>query len=57
MRRSELGRIEGADIQSDVINIWKTKNTIERSIPMTSRVKEIMARRTIKANSVSTKNL
>ena len=56
IRRSELGRIEEVDIQPDVINLWRTKNELDRSVPMTERVKEIMARRTVKANSVSTRS-
>jgi len=56
MRRSELGRVEAVDVQADVINLWRTKNELDRSIPMTARVKEIMARRTVNAKSVSTRS-
>lgn len=56
MRRSELGRVEAVDVQADVINLWRTKNQLDRSVPMTQRVKEIMARRTVNHNSVSAKS-
>ena len=45
LRRSELGRIEGADVFDGLIHLWKTKNGDARSIPMTARVKEVLARR------------
>lgn len=45
LRPSELWRLEARDMDEKVLNIWKTKNTHPRSIPMTRRVKEILLRR------------
>ncbi len=45
MRESELWRVEARDFDERVISIWKTKNQKARSIPMTSRVGDIMLRR------------
>lgn len=47
MRRSEIGRVESVDVYDGLIHLWKTKNGNARSIPMTSRVKEVMARRVL----------
>src|SRR5512146_1626068 len=47
MRPSELWRLEGRDLnfENGVITVWETKNGQSRSVPMTTRVKEIMHRR------------
>lgn len=47
LRMGELWNAEGRDIdeRQKVINIWKTKTNIARSIPLTERVFAILARR------------
>ncbi|MEZ2409852.1 tyrosine-type recombinase/integrase [Bosea sp. RCC_152_1] len=47
MRPSELYRLKpiDVDLKTGLISIWQTKNDVPRSIPMTSRVKELMKRR------------
>lgn len=45
MRESELWRVEARDFDERLINIWMTKNQKPRSIPMTSRVGDILRRR------------
>jgi len=47
MRRSELGSIEPVDVSGGLIHLWRTKNGVPRSIPMTKRVTEVMKRRTV----------
>lgn len=47
VRPSELYRLKpiDVDLKTGLISIWQTKNNVPRSVPMTSRVKEIMKRR------------
>lgn len=45
LRRSELGRLTKQDVSQGMLSVWQAKNSTPRSIPMTSRVKEIIARR------------
>jgi len=42
MRRGELLRIEGRDVNDTLINIWETKSSHPRTVPMTQRVKNIL---------------
>lgn len=47
LRPGELWRVESRDVHmgNNVISIWQTKNGEARSVPMTQRVREIIARR------------
>jgi len=47
LRPGELWRLEGRDVNltTGTMAIWETKNKQARSVPMTSRVKEILERR------------
>ena len=47
IRPSELWRLEGRDcnFENGTMAIWQTKNKHPRSVPMTQRVREIIARR------------
>ena len=45
LRRSELGKLKPKDVEGTVIEVWDGKGNIDRTVPMTKRVREIMARR------------
>lgn len=51
VRRSELCRLTKADVSGGMLNLWKTKNDLPRSIPMTSRVADIINRRVLTATT------
>lgn len=53
MRRSELLKITAMDVHGDLIHLWETKNKSARSVPMTSRVKAIIEKRTARHKSGS----
>jgi len=45
LRRSELGKLKPKDVEGAVVEVWDGKGNIDRTVPMTKRVKEIMKRR------------
>lgn len=45
MRMGEAMRVTERDIHADKITVWQTKNGVPRTIPMTSRVRDIVERR------------
>lgn len=45
MRLGELWSLEERDLNGKVLTIWKNKTDLPRSVPMTTRVKEILDRR------------
>jgi len=53
LRRSELGKLEPHCVENgEVVEVWDGKGNIDRSVPMTKRVKDIMARRVLAQEKV-----